>query len=163
MAKAQAMRTTTLAGAVVALALTTPATAQPTLSLTVSRGTRVTGTTLTLPPTADGISAGVSTPLRGRLGVWASFGTWSNGIGKTLIFGTRINLARAGWKLRPSVSVGTWRKPNRGAPWELLYGGGASFAIRGQWSGSVSFVVIRVDGPGVTYVAPQAGIAYSFR
>lgn len=156
------MRRTTLAGAAVALAmLTTSAMAQPAVSLSVRRAARVTGTTL--PPTADGVSAGISTRLRGRLGVWGSFGTWSAGIGKTLVFGARIDLARARWKLRPSVSVGTWRKPSRGAPWELLYGGGASFTIRDRLSGSLSLVVIRVAGPGVTYVAPQAGIAYALR
>ena len=52
----------------------------------------------------------------------------SQGIGLTW---TR-NLARTGWKLRPGVLVGTRRKPVRGAPWELIIGGGVSFGIRGR-------------------------------
>ena len=48
----------------------------------------------------------------------------------------------------PAVLLGTWRKPARGAPWQLIFAGGVGFRIRGRWSGSVALGVI-FDRPGL--------------
>ena len=119
------------------------------------------GTHQTLPATANGLVVGASTRVTGRLGAWASFTTWPEEIGRTVAFGARFNLARARWKLRPGVLVGTWRKPERGAPWELIFGGGVSFGIRERWSGSVALGVITIHSSGLAYAVPQAGVAYT--
>ena len=122
---------------------------------------RVVGTHDTLPVRANGLVVGASTRVVGRLGAWASFTTWPEEIGQTFAFGGRWNLARAGWKLRPGVLVGTWRKLGRRKPWELIFGGGVSFGIGGRWSGSVALGVITIRSSGLAYAVPQAGVAYT--
>ena len=53
---------------------------------------------------------GASTRVAGRLGAWAYWTTWPVEIGQTIAFGGRWNLTRTGWKLRPGVLLGTWKK-----------------------------------------------------
>ncbi len=135
--------------------------AQTSLSIAMRRAGRVVGTHETLPATANGLVLGVSRRVTGRLGAWASWTKWPEEIGQTFAFGARFNLARAGWKLRPGVLVGTWRKPERRAPWELIFGGGVSFGIQGRWSGSVALGVITIRSAGLAYAVPQVGVAYT--
>ena len=144
----------------VALAAT-PVSAQTSLSIAMRRAGRVVGTHEVLPATANGLVIGASTQVVGRLGAWASWTFWPEEIGQTFAFGGRLNLARSGWKLRPGILAGTWRKPERGAPWELIYGGGVSFGIGGRWSGSVALGVITIRSSGLAYAVPQAGVAYT--
>ena len=148
---------------VIALMFLTPATtlAQTSVSVAVRHATRAVGTHDVLPATARGLVIGTSTQVAGRLGAWGSFTTWPEPIGRTLAFGGRLNLARDGWTLRPAVLLGTWRKPTRGAPWQLIFGGGVGFRIRGRWSGSVALGVITIRSTGLAYAVPQAGIAYT--
>lgn len=139
----------------------TPVFAQTSLSIAMRRAGRVAGTHEVLPATASGLVFGASTRVVGRLGAWASWTFWPEEIGPTYAFGGRLNLARTGWKLRPGILAGTWRKPERGAPWELIYGGGVSFGIGGRWSGSVALGVITIRSSGLAYAVPQAGVAYT--
>ena len=137
--------------------------AQTSLSIAMRRAGRVVGTHETIPATANGLVVGASTRVIGRLGAWASFTVWPEAIGQTYAFGGRWNLARAGWRLRPSVLLGAWRKLERRTPWELIYGGGVSFGISGRWSGSVGLGVITIRSSGLAYAVPQAGVAYTLR
>lgn len=139
----------------------TSVSAQTSLSIAVRRAGRVVGMHDVLPATANGLVFGASTQVVGRLGAWASWTFWPEEIGQTFAFGGRLNLARTGWRLRPGILVGTWRKPDRGAPWELIYGGGVSFGIGGRWSGSVALGVITIRSSGLAYAVPQAGVAYT--
>ena len=139
----------------------TTVSAQTSLSIAMRRAGRVVGTHETLPERANGLVIGASTRVIGRLGAWASWTNWPEEIGQTVAFGGRLNLARTGWKLRPGVLLGTWRKPERGAPWELIYGGGVSFGIRERWSGSVALGAITIRSSGLAYAVPQAGVAYT--
>ncbi len=138
-----------------------PVSAQTSLSVAMRRAGRFVGTHEVLPATANGLVFGASTQVVGRLGAWASWTFWPEEIGQTFAFGGRLNLARRGWKLRPAVLAGTWRKPERGAPWELIFGGGVSFGIGGRWSGSVALGVITIRSFGLAYAVPQAGVAYT--
>lgn len=140
----------------------TPALAQTSISIALRRAGRVVGTHATLPATAHGLVVGASTRVTGRLRAWASWTNWPEEIGQTFAFGGRLNLARPEWKLRPGVLLGTWRKPERGAPWELIFGGGVSFGLRDRWSGSVALGVITIRSSGLAYAVPQAGVAYTF-
>ena len=90
-----------------------------------------------------------------------SFTTWPEPIGRTVAPGGRFDLARDGWKPRPAVLLGTWRKPTRGASWQLIFGGGVGFPIRGRWSGSVALGVITIRSTGLLYAVPQTGVAYT--
>lgn len=139
----------------------TSASAQTSLSVAMRRAGRVVGTHETIPATANGLVIGASTRVTGRLGAWASWTKWPEEIGQTFAFGGRWNLARDGWKLRPGVLLGTWRKLQRGAPWELIFGGGVSFGIGGRWSGNVGLGVITIRSSGLAYAVPQAGVAYA--
>lgn len=150
------------AGFVLIVLTATPALAQTSVSIALRRAGRVVGTHATLPATAHGLVIGTSTRVAGRLGAWASWTNWPEEIGQTIAVGGRLNLARPGWKLRPGVLLGTWRKPERGAPWELIFGGGVSFGLQGQWSGSVALGVITIRSSGLAYAVPQAGVAYTF-
>ena len=149
------------AGLILVVFVATPLSAQTSLSIAMRRAARVVGTHETLPATANGLVVGASTRVIGRLGAWASFTTWPEEIGQTVAFAGRLKLARAGWKLRPGVLVGTWRKPERGSPWEPIFGGGVSFGIKGRWSGSVALGVITIRSSGLAYAVPQAGVAYT--
>ena len=140
---------------------TPPALAQTSISIAVRSAARVDGTHHTLPATAQGLAIGVSTPIAGRLGAYTTWTVWPGNIGQTVAFGGQYSLARPGWKLRPGVRLGTWRKPEAGAPWELIFGGGASFDIGGRWSGSVALGVITIRSSRLTYAVPQAGVAYT--
>ncbi len=149
------------AGLVLIVLAAAPAFAQTSVSIAMRRAGRVVGTHATLPETANGLVIGVSTRVAGRLGAWASWTNWPEEIGQTVAFGGRLNLSRPGWRLRPGVLVGTWRKPQRGAPWELIFGGGVSFGIRDRWSGSVALGVITIRSSGLAYAVPQVGVAYT--
>ena len=131
-----------------------PAFAQTSVSVAVRHATRAVGTDDVLPATAQGV-------VMGRLGAWGSFTTWPEPIGRTVALGGRFDLARDDWKLRPAVLLGTWRKPTRGAPWQLIFGGGVGFRIRGRWSGSVALGAITIRSTGLLYAVPQAGVAYT--
>ena len=149
------------AGLVLVALTAVPVSAQTSVSIALRRAGRVVGTHATLPETAHGLVVGASTRVAGRLGAWASWTNWPEEIGQTFAFGGRWNLARPGWRLRPGVLLGTWRKPERGAPWELIFGGGVSFGIRDRWSGSVALGVITIRSSGLAYAVPQAGVAYT--
>lgn len=147
---------------VVSLSMSMPsAFAQTSISIAMRSAARVDGTHHTLPATANGLAIGVSTPIAGRLGAYTTWTMWPENIGQTVAFGGQYSLARAGWKLRPGIRLGTWRKPEAGAPWELIFGGGASFGIGGRWLGSVALGVITIRSSRLTYVVPQAGVAYT--
>ena len=149
------------AGLVLAVLAATSVSAQTSLSIAMRRAGRVVGTHETLPATANGLVVGASTRVAGRLGAWASWTNWPAEIGQTVAFGGRWNLARREWKLRPAVLLGMWRKPERGAPWELIFGGGVAFGIGGRWSGSVALGVITIRSAGLAYAVPQTGVAYT--
>ena len=119
------------------------------------------GTHQTLPAKANGLAIGVSTRITGRLGGYTTWTMWPEEIGRTIAFGGLYSLARAEWKLRPSIRLGTWRKPESGAPWELIFGGGVSFGIGGRWSGSAALGIITIRSSRLTYAVPQAGVAYT--
>lgn len=137
--------------------------AQTSLSIAMRRAGRVVGAHETIPATANGLVVGASTRVMGRLGAWASFTVWPEAIGQTFALGGRWNLARTGWRLRPSILLGTWRKLERRTPWELIFGGGVSFGIGERWSGSVGLGVITIRSSGLAYAVPQAGVAYTLR
>ncbi|MCY4076508.1 MAG: hypothetical protein OXH04_13880 [Acidobacteria bacterium] len=138
-----------------------PAFAQTSVSVALRHATRAVGTHDVLPATAQGVVIGTSTRVIGRLGAWGSFTTWPEPIGRTVALGGRFDLSRDDWKLRPAVLLGTWRKPTRGAPWQLIFGGGVGFRIRGRWSGSVALGAITIRSTGLLYAVPQAGVAYT--
>lgn len=140
---------------------TPSALAQTSVSIAMRSAGRVAGAHQILPAAANGLAIGVSTRIAGRLGAYTTWTTWPEEIGQTVAFGGLYNLARTGWKVRPSVRLGTWRKPESGAPWELIFGGGVSFGVGGRWSGSVALGVIRIRAPQLIYAVPQAGVAYS--
>ena len=143
------------------LLMATPVAAQTSLSIAMRRAGRVVGTHEVLPETANGLVVGVSTRVIGRLGAWGSWTNWPEEIGRTFAFGGRFDLARSGWKLRPGVLLGTWRKPEKGAPWELIFGGGVSYPLAGRWSASVALGVITIRSSGLVYAVPQVGVAYT--
>ena len=58
---------------------------------------------------------------RGGWGRTTTWTMWPENIGQTIAFGGQYSLARPGWKLRPGIRLGTWRKPEAGAPWELIF------------------------------------------
>ena len=149
------------AGVILIAFVATPVSAQTSLSIATRHAGRVVGTHETLPATANGLVIGASTRVIGRLGAYASWTTWPEEIGQTFAFGGRWNLARTGWKLRPGALLGTWKRLERGAPWELIFGGGVSFGIGGRWSGSVALGVITIRSSGLAYAVPQAGVAYT--
>ena len=93
--------------------VTTPVSAQTSLSIAMPRAGRVVGTHEVFPATANGLVFGASMRVVGRLGAWASWTFWPEEIGQTYALGGRVNLARTGWKLRPGILAGTWRKPER--------------------------------------------------
>ena len=143
------------------LLMATPVAAQTSLSIAMRRAGRVVGTHEVLPETANGLVVGVSDasdrPPR-SVGSWTN---WPEEIGRTFAFGGRFDLARSGWKLRPGVLLGTWRKPEKGAPWELIFGGGVSYPLAGRWSASVALGVITIRSSGLVYAVPQVGVAYT--
>ena len=133
--------------------------AQTSVSIAMRSAGRVAGTHQTLPAKANGLAIGVSTRITGRLGGYTTWTMWPEEIGRTIAFGGLYSLARAEWKLRPSIRLGTWRKPESGAPWELIFGGGVSFGIGGRWSGSAALGIITIRSSRLTYAVPQAGVA----